>query len=50
MDSRLSLSERARLRLHLAICSACRQFSRQVQILRTAARQLGQRAAKGTGP
>jgi hypothetical protein len=35
------------VRLHLAICGACRQFTRQVQILRTAARQLGQ---KGTGP
>jgi hypothetical protein len=45
MDARLSLGERVRVRLHLAICGACRQFSRQVQILRSAARQLGQ---KGT--
>ena len=47
MDARLSLGERLRVRLHLAICGACRQFSRQVQILRKAARQLGE---KGTGP
>ena len=45
MDVRLSLGERLRVRLHLAICNACRQFSRQVQILRTAARQLGQKGA-----
>jgi len=47
MDARLSLGERVRVQLHLAICVACRRFSRQVQILRRAARQL---AEKGTGP
>lgn len=41
MDTRLGLGERLRVRLHLAICGACRRFSRQVEILRKAARQLG---------
>ena len=45
MDARLSLGERLRVRLHLAICGGCRRFSRQAQILRRAARQLGE---KGT--
>ena len=45
MDARLTLGERMRVKLHLAICGACRQFSRQVQILRNAARQLGQKGA-----
>ena len=45
MDARLSWVERLRVRFHLAICVACRRFSRQVQILRRAARQLGQKGA-----
>jgi len=50
MDTRLSFGERLRVRLHLAICGACRRFSRQMQILRWATRQLGQRAEKGDMP
>jgi len=50
MDTRLSLAERLRVRLHLAICSACRRFSRQALLLRAAARELARRAAAGTGP
>jgi predicted anti-sigma-YlaC factor YlaD len=47
MDARLSVGESLRVRLHLAICGACRRFSRQVELLRWGARQLGR---KGTGP
>lgn len=40
MDRRLPLWERARLRLHLAICDACANFNRQVQFLRRAIKRL----------
>ncbi len=43
MDARLSLGERLRVRLHLAICDACRRFARQVQLLRWGARQLAKK-------
>ena len=46
MDAQLSVGERLRVRLHLAICGACRRFARQVQLLRWGAQQL---ARKGTG-
>ena len=46
MDEHLSVGERLRVRLHLAICAACRQFARQVRTLRWAARKL---ARKDTG-
>jgi predicted anti-sigma-YlaC factor YlaD len=50
MDARLSTGERLRVRFHLAICGACRQFSRQVRALRWGARQLARRIeSKGTG-
>ncbi|MEO8224825.1 MAG: zf-HC2 domain-containing protein [Gammaproteobacteria bacterium] len=44
MDGRLSLGERFRVRIHLAICGACRRFARQVRQLRTATRELARRA------
>jgi len=34
MDERLPLWQRLRLRLHLALCDACSNFSRQVRLLR----------------
>ena len=40
MDARLPLWQRARLRLHLAICDACTNFSRQLRLLRGALRRL----------
>lgn len=43
----LGSSERMALRLHLLMCSACRRFGRQVDVLRRAARAY---AAGGTGP
>jgi predicted anti-sigma-YlaC factor YlaD len=47
MDARLPVGERLRVRLHLAMCSACRRFARQVRLLRWGAREIGRRA---TGP
>jgi hypothetical protein len=35
-DRRLPLAQRIQLRLHLLICDACTNFSRQVQFLRKA--------------
>ena len=41
LDRRLGLGERARLRLHLAICDGCRNFRRQLAFLRQAVARLG---------
>ncbi len=41
MDTRLTLVERGRVRLHLLFCAACRRFERQVALLRWGARRLG---------
>jgi hypothetical protein len=43
-DRRLALGERLRLRLHLLICDACANFSRQVETLRRAVRALRERS------
>jgi len=40
MDQKLPLWDRVRLRLHLAACDACANFSRQLQILRRALARL----------
>lgn len=37
-DRPLSTGERIRLRLHLAICTACSRFAKQLRFLRTAMR------------
>jgi len=39
LDKKLSLSERISVRLHLLICSRCRNFQTQAQFLRKAARR-----------
>jgi hypothetical protein len=39
-DRVLSLGERTRLRIHLAICRGCRAFSEQLAFLRRAVRRL----------
>jgi hypothetical protein len=41
LDRRLSIGERVRLRLHLAICDGCANFKRQMDFLRLAVRRLG---------
>jgi hypothetical protein len=43
-DRSLALGERIRLRLHLLICDACTNFSRQVETLRRAVRALRERS------
>ena len=40
MDRPLGLAEQARLRLHLTLCDACTNFSRQLRLLRRALRRL----------
>lgn len=45
-DRRLSWGERLGLRLHLAICSACTRFARQLRFLRAAARVFGTAGAE----
>jgi hypothetical protein len=39
-DRELSLGERVRLRVHLAICRGCRAFGAQIAFLRRAVRRL----------
>jgi heterodisulfide reductase subunit B len=43
LDRRLGLAERIGLRLHLAICSGCAHFARQVEFLRKAVARLAER-------
>lgn len=45
-DRRLTRSERVRLRLHLAVCAGCRNFSSQLEFIRKAC----QRLARGEAP
>ena len=40
MDREMSVGELARLRLHLTLCDACRNFSRQLELLRRAVARL----------
>lgn len=40
MDRELSFVERARMRVHLMVCSACRNFTGQMDLLRRAMRQV----------
>ena len=39
LDRRLTLVERTRMRLHLAMCQGCRNFDGQMQLIRRALRQ-----------
>ncbi len=41
MDHSLSFSRRVRLKMHLAVCNLCQVYSRQLQMLRNLARNLG---------
>jgi len=42
LDRRLGFVERLALRLHLAICNGCSNFSKQVAFLRKAMRRLAE--------
>ena len=43
LDRHLGFVERVKLRLHLAICDGCANFSRQLAFLREAVRRLADR-------
>lgn len=40
LDRELSMVERARVRMHLLVCAACRNFTDQMNLIRRAMRQL----------
>ncbi len=40
MDRTLSLKNRISLRIHLMMCSGCRNFNKQMQFLRQASRKI----------
>lgn len=40
MDRELSMVERARIRMHLLVCHACRNFDHQMQLIRRAMHRL----------
>ncbi|HJV87201.1 MAG TPA: zf-HC2 domain-containing protein [Noviherbaspirillum sp.] len=40
MDRQLSLVERMRVRMHLLVCTACQNFTAQMQLVRRAMREL----------
>lgn len=47
LDRRLGFFERVSLRVHLAICTGCTNFSRQAAFLRRAVQQLREQSAPG---
>ena len=44
-DRNLSLSEKLQLKLHLAMCSGCRNFARQMDFLRAACKRFTENTA-----
>ncbi|WP_420472866.1 zf-HC2 domain-containing protein [Noviherbaspirillum sp. ST9] len=40
MDRELTLVERTRVRMHLLVCNACRNFTEQMDLLRKAMRRM----------
>jgi predicted anti-sigma-YlaC factor YlaD len=46
LDRELGFSERVRLRVHLAICEGCTNFSRQMAFLREAMAKLADQSPK----
>ena len=43
LDERLTWAQRLQVRVHLAMCSACRSFERQTRFLSHACKALGKR-------
>ena len=41
LDRELSMGEKVRVRMHLLVCNACRNFNVQMQLIRRAMRRLG---------
>lgn len=51
LDRDLGFGERVALRVHFAICKGCRNFDRQMELLREAMHQLGDpERSPGGGP
>ena len=51
LDRRLGFGERVALRVHFAICGGCKNFDRQMKLLREAVRQLGEaEGSREAGP
>lgn len=50
MDERLPVADRARLRLHLVMCQACRNVGEQMQFIRQAMKRLGEGGAESAEP
>jgi hypothetical protein len=51
LDRRLGFGERVALRVHFAICGGCKNFDRQMKLLREAMRQLGEaEGSRQAGP
>jgi predicted anti-sigma-YlaC factor YlaD len=46
LDRELGFTERVRLRVHLAICDGCTNFSKQVTLLRQAMAKLAEHSPK----
>lgn len=46
LDRNLSGWERLKLRLHLAVCNACRNFARQAEFLRRAIKRLAEEESR----
>lgn len=46
-DRRLTLSERLQLEMHLAMCTGCRNFRKQLRFLREACHRYMQRQTPG---
>ncbi len=46
LDRELNFTERVRLRVHLAICDGCTNFSRQMEFLRKAMAGLADQSPK----
>jgi predicted anti-sigma-YlaC factor YlaD len=50
LDERLPVADRARLRLHLVMCQACRNVGEQMQFIRQAMKRLGEGGADSAEP
>ncbi|MGH8737521.1 MAG: zf-HC2 domain-containing protein [Burkholderiales bacterium] len=48
LDRELAFGERVALRVHFAICTGCRNFERQMKLLREAVQQLGESGPQST--
>jgi predicted anti-sigma-YlaC factor YlaD len=46
-DRKLVLPEKLRLEIHMAMCSGCRHYLKQMNFLRTACRRLGEHQGQG---